>query len=255
MNKKINGVAKLARFAAATAFVIPALIIASASIALAQEDDEEIYDDAGISFDGLELIEASNVAAAYIDPEADFSVFQRVAILDPFVTFRSNWQRDVNRSRRRGRINTSDMERIKADVASLFKEVFTERLEADDGFEVVVFADYDVLLLRPAIIDLDITAPDMRTGGRSRTYIASAGAATLYIELFDSVSGTIIGRAIDRRASRIPGRAAWAGRVTNTAEARRMFGGWADILRDFLEQHYYEYEPEAEAEAESESEQ
>jgi hypothetical protein len=250
MNETINGAAKLARLAAATMIVLPVLIIASATIALAQENDEGITDDAEISFDGLERIEASSVAAAYIDPEADFSVFQRVAILDPFVTFRSNWQRDVNRSRRRGRINTSDMERIKADVASLFKEVFTERLEADDGFEVVVFADYDVLLLRPAIVDLDITAPDTRSGGRSRTYIASAGAATLYIELFDSVSGTIIGRAIDRRASRIPGRAAWAGRVTNTAEARRMFRGWADILRDFLEQHYYEYEPEAEAESE-----
>ena len=255
MDKKINGAAKLARLAATAAFVIPALIIASASIALAQEDDEEIYDNAEISFDGLVRIEDSNVAAAYIDPEADFSVFQRVAILDPFVTFRSNWQRDVNRSRRRGRINASDMERIKADVASIFKEVFTERLEADDGFEVVVFADYDVLLLRPAIIDLDITAPDMRTAGRSRTYIASAGAATLYIELFDSLSGNIIGRAIDRRASRIPGRAAWAGRVTNTAEARRMFRGWADILRDFLEQHYYEYEPEAESDSDSDSEQ
>jgi hypothetical protein len=252
MNITINGSLKLVRLAAATAIVIPVLFIASASIALAQEDDEEIYDDGEISFDGLELIEASNVAVAYIDPEADFGVFQRVAILDPFVAFRSNWQRDVNRSRRRGRINASDMERIKADVASLFKEVFTERLEADDGFEVVVFADYDVLLLRPAIIDLDITAPDMRTAGRSRTYIASAGAATLYIELFDSLSGNIIGRAIDRRASRIPGRAAWAGRVTNTAEARRMFRGWADILRDFLDQYYYEYEPEAELDSDSE---
>ncbi len=252
MNITINGSLKLVRLAAATAVVISTLFIAFTSIALAQDDDEGIYDNAEISFDGLVRIEDSNVAAAYIDPEADFSVFQRVAILDPFVTFRSNWQRDVNRSRSRGRIRASDMERIKADVASLFKEVFTERLEADDGFEVVVFADYDVLLLRPAIIDLDITAPDTRSAGRSRTYIASAGAATLYIELFDSLSGDIIGRAIDRRASRIPGRAAWAGRVTNTAEARRMFRGWADILRDFLEQHYYEYEPEPESDSDSE---
>ncbi len=81
MNIKIYGAPKLVRLAAATAIVIPALIIASASIALAQEDDEEIYDDAGISFDGLELIEASNVAAAYIDPEADFSVFQHNRIV------------------------------------------------------------------------------------------------------------------------------------------------------------------------------
>jgi len=232
MNKTINCAAKLARFAAATAIVTPALFIASATIALAQENDE------GTSFDGLERVEGSTVAMAYIDPEADFSAFQRVAILDPYVAFRSNWQRDQNRSRRRN-IRASDMERIKADVASLFKEVFIERLEADNGFEVVDVADYDVLLLRAAIIDLDISAPDRPTAGRSRTFTASTGAATLYIELFDSVSGAIIGRAADRQAARrAGGRVSWSSGVTNTAEARRMFGRWADALRDFLDQHY-----------------
>lgn len=131
------------------------------------------------------------------------------------------------------------MERIKADVASLFKEVFTERLEADDGFEVVDTADYDVLLLRPAIIDLDITAPDTMSAGRSQTFTTSTGAATLYIELFDSVSGAIIGRAADRRATRNGGgTVSWSSRVMNTAEGRRMFGRWADQLRSFLDQHY-----------------
>lgn len=216
----------------AVAVLAPALIVAATTSVLAQEDDE------GISFDGLEPVEDSRVAMAYIDPEADFSAFERVAILEPFVAFRSNWQRDQNRSRSRN-ISARDMERIKADVASLFKEVFTERLEADDGFEVVDVADYDVLLLRPAIIDLDITAPDARTAGRSRTFTASTGAATLYIELFDSVSGKIIGRAADRQAARrAGGSVTWSSRVTNIAEARRMFGGWADILRDFLDQHY-----------------
>ncbi len=154
------------------AVLAAALIVVTTTSALAQQDDE------GINFDGLEPVEDSRVAMAYIDPEADFSAFERVRILEPFVAFRSNWERDQNRSRRRN-ISARDMERIKADVASLFKEVFIERLEADDGFEVVDFAYYDVLLLRPAIIDLDITAPDVRTAGRSRTYSASGGAATL----------------------------------------------------------------------------
>jgi len=131
------------------------------------------------------------------------------------------------------------MERIKADVASLFKQVFTERLEADDGFEVVKEADYDVLLLRPAIIDLDISSPDTRNSGRSRSFSASTGAATLYIELFDSVSGKIIGRAADRQAARSTrGTVQWSNRVTNTAEARRIFRDWADLLRGFLDKHY-----------------
>jgi hypothetical protein len=185
-------------------------------------------------------VENARVAGAFIDPDADFSVFERVAILDPFVAFKSNWQRDQNRDRRgSSRISASDMERIKADVARLFKEVMIERLESDDGYEVVDGANYDVLLLRPAIIDLDVTAPDTLSAGRSQTFAASTGAATLYIELFDSVSGEIIGRAIDRQgARRGGGTVSWSNRVTNVAEARRVFGHWADLLRSFLDEHY-----------------
>ena len=174
---------------------------------------------------------------AFIDPDADFTVFKRVAILEPFVAFRSNWQRDQNRSRSRN-VRARDMERIKEDVATQFERVFAERLEAA-GYDVVEVADDDVLVLRPAIIDLDITAPDTRAAGRSRTFTASPGAATLYIQLFDSVSGDIIGRAADRQAvRRAGGTFNWSNSVTNTADARRMMAGWADNLVGFLDAHY-----------------
>ena len=204
--------------------------LASATIALAE-------DSVPTSFDGLEPVEGARIYSAYINPEADFSVFQRVAILDPFVSFRSNWKRDQNRSRSRN-LRTGDVDRIKADVANLFRDVFIERLEAA-GFEIVNNAGEDVLVLRPAIIDLDITAPDTRRAGRSRTYTASTGAATIFIELIDSISGDVIGRAADRRSARRGGgMMTWSNRVTNTAEARRMFGRWADKLVEFLGEHY-----------------
>ncbi len=197
-------------------------------------------DDADTTFDGLERVESSRVAIAYINPEADFSVFKRVAILEPYVAFRSNWRRDQNRSRSRN-VSVSEMERLKADVSALFREVLIERLEADDGYEIVDAPDYDVLLLRPAIIELDITAPDQRGSGRTRTMTTSTGSATLYMELFDSVTGQIIGRAADRQVIRNTGGNFWvANRTTNTGEARRMFASWADVLRDFLDQHYSE---------------
>ena len=196
------------------------------------QDDEE-----SISFDGLVPVEESRVYSAFIDPDADFSAFQRVAILDPLVAFRSNWQRDQNRSRSRN-VRASDMERIKEDVASLFKDVFEEQLEAA-GFEVVNYADEDVIVLRPAIIDLDVTAPDVRSAGRSRTHTANFGAATLYLELFDSLTGDIIGRAADRRgAGRSGGFGTVANRVTNRAAARREFRVWADKLIEFLSEDY-----------------
>ena len=196
------------------------------------EEEEGTFD-----WDGLVAIEESRVHAAFVNPEADFSVFERVAILDPHVAFRSNWQRDQNRSRTRN-IRATDVERIKEDVAALFKDVFTERLEAA-GYEVVNYADEDVLVLRPAILDLDVVAPDVRSTGRQRTYTTTTGAATLMLELFDSLSGDLIGRAADRRtAGNVGGFATNANRVTNRSNARREFRVWADKLVEFLDSHY-----------------
>lgn len=194
-------------------------------------------EEGGTTFDGLQRVEGAPVGAAYIDPAADFSEFRRVAILDPFVAFRSNWQRDQNRSRSRN-INSRDMDRMKDDMQSLFRTVFTQRLEAA-GFQIVNEADYDVLVLRPAIIDLDIASPDVQRAGRSRTYSAGGGAATLYLQLVDSVSGDVIGRAIDRAVVRsVGGHVGWSNRVTNMGDARRVMGRWADILVEFLTTHY-----------------
>ncbi len=199
------------------------------------------HEDMDTGWDGLVELDSTNVAAAFIDPGADFSVFRRVSILQPHVAFRSNWQRDQNRSRSRN-VSASDVERIKTDVANLFLEVFTERLEAA-GYDVVNYADEDVLVVRPAIIDLDISAPDTRNTGRSRTYVASTGAGTLFVELFDSLTGDLLGRAIDRRtAGRSRGFTVQANRVTNRSDARREFRTWADTLIEFLDQHYIKAE-------------
>jgi hypothetical protein len=196
-------------------------------------------EDANPQFENLVPVGDPQVAVAYIDPKADFSVFERVMLLDTFVSFRSGWERDQRRGTRGIRISANDIDRIKTRVSELFNSVMIESLEANDGFEIVSEPDYDVLLVRAAIIDLDITAPDTLSSGRSRTYTADSGAATLYIELYDSVSGQIIGRALDRQAARNPGSMMrWTNRASNTADARRVFRDWADKLRGFLDSHY-----------------
>ena len=213
--------------------------LALASILLAPLAAQADEHESEANWEGLVAVEDSNVAIAYIDPEADFNVFKRVSILEPFVAFRSNWERDHRRSRS-GNVSASDVERIKGDVASIFMDAFVEQLEAA-GYEVVNYVGEDVLILRPAIIDLDITAPDTGGGGRSRTYTKSTGAATLFMELYDSYSGDLIGRAIDRRAARTTeGFGVRSNRVTNRSDARRAFRAWADTLIEFLDQHYIE---------------
>lgn len=207
-------------------------LIACATNLHAQENDT-----AGQSFDNLVPIKETKRGSAFIDPNADFSIYQQIDIQKPSVAFRKNWQREQNRSRTQN-INSEDMARIKEDVASLFEQVFTERLKAA-GFTIVDATGEDVLLIKPSIVDLDITAPENRSAGRSYTLTTSSAAATLYIELFDSQTGDIIGRAADRQVIRSGARnLTWNNSVTNTADGRRMFGRWADALIDFLKSNY-----------------
>ena len=192
---------------------------------------------APLTFDNLVPVEGGRMQSSFLDPQADFSVFRRVAILNPAIAFRSNWQRDQNRSRSRN-VSRRDMERIKEAAARLFQQVFSERLEAA-GYTVTEEAGEDVLILRPAIIDLDVSAPDTRTPGMSQTFTTTSAAANLYIELFDGLTGDIVGRAMDRQVVRnAGGHLSWSNSVTNIADARRMFGHWADILVSFLDSHY-----------------
>ena len=215
-----------------TATLIYALCFALPLTAFAGED-------ANPQFENLARVDDSGVAVAYVDPEADFSVFDSVMILDTYVAFRSGWARDQRRGTRGSRISSTDMERIKARVSELFNSVLIDVMEANEGFKVVNEPDYNVLLIRAAIIDLDVTVPDTRQAGRSSTFTADSGSATLYIELFDSVSGQIIGRAIDRQSARNRSSVmTWTNRATNTADARRIFRKWATQLRGFLDSHY-----------------
>ncbi len=187
--------------------------------------------------DGLELVKNTRHSAAYVDPDADFSEFNRVAIADVEVAFRKNWLRDQNDTRASlsRRVTQEDADKIKAAVAEEFTRVFTEELEKG-GYEVVDFGGFensasDLLVLAPAIVNLDVTAPDTMSPGRSRTYTASTGSMTLYLEFHDSVSGALLGRFVEAKEIGDTGTTMQiSNSVTNKADADREFRQWAQKL-------------------------
>ena len=185
----------------------------------------------GVSFDGLTLIEHAEADVTYVLPEADFSIYNRFMIMEPEVAFRRNWQRDVNRGVRSTaqRVTTQDMDRMKSQMSELFLEVFTQELKVG-GFTIVEEPAEDVLILRPAIINLDVTAPNTTTANRSQTWVANAGSASLFIELYDSLTGQILARAVDSRSARTSTGFQWATSVSNRAEARNALQIWARTL-------------------------
>ena len=183
--------------------------------------------------EGMELLKQTRSRVTYAMPGATLEQYKRVALLDCYVAFAKNWERDYNRQVSIDRrISAKDMEKIKARLAEEFNKVFTKEL-TEAGHEVVDHTGEDVLVIRPAIINLDITAPDVGNAGWSHVIVRSAGQMTLYMELFDSATGAIIARVIDAKASD-RAFAFEATRTTNKAEADRILRGWARELASHI---------------------
>ena len=184
--------------------------------------------------EGLKLVpDTRDIAAVWAEPGANLSQYDRVYLVEPYVAFKKNWQREQNRGITK--VRTNDMDRIKIRVKELFMEVFSEELE-NHGYILATERAEDVLIVKPAIIDLDVQAPDVMSAGRSNTYATSAGAMTLYLELYDSETDDLLAKALDRKADRDSGFMQWQTGPANRAAAKRMMTPWAEALRKGLDE-------------------
>jgi len=187
-----------------------------------------------VNDEGMELVKDTDLATVYADPGADLSVYNRVMLLDATVAFKKNWKRDQNRGNSL-RVKDRDMVKIQEEVAAVFREVFTKEL-VDGGYSMADEAGEDVLLVKPAIVDLDVQAPDIQRSSVTRSFSESAGEMTLNLELFDSITNDKIAKATDRKQDRWRGRLEWRTSVSNRSDARRMMTGWAKALRSALDE-------------------
>jgi len=180
--------------------------------------------------DGLQLQKHTKQRLVYLKPGATFSQYDRVAILECYVEFRKNWARDYNSEHQslENQVTNQDIERMKSALSTEFKKVFVNELTRG-GYQVVDTTAPDVLVLRPALVNVDATAPDLMTANMERTVVKSAGEMALYLELWDSTTNTILARVMDAEADQQPF-AQPANRVTNTAAADTILKSWADEL-------------------------
>jgi len=204
--------------------------------------------------EGLNLTTNTKHRLVYVADDVDFGRYTKVMIVDCAVAFAKNWQRDYNRNERdlSRKVKDTDVTRIKESLAAEFKKVFTQTM-TDNGLEVVTEPATDVIVLRPAIINLVVSAPDIQSASRSRSYTADAGQMTLYLELYDGVSGAILAKLMDAKSdSRNAPMMMRQTRVNNIAAADRMLKGWATELAGHfgavtkIEEEPAEEEPEEE---------
>ncbi len=191
------------------------------------------------SYDGLSLLPDTGFGAVYMRQGADLSGYDGYGITPCQVAFKKNWMRDQNNSRINlsSRVTQKDVDRIKDSLGAACDKYLREALDKAPPYPLVdSFNDGEaVLVLRPAIINLDIAAPDVNTAGMQRTYTTEAGQMTLVLELLDGTTGEILVRVVDQERSRDTGRMQWTNSVTNESDARRILTRWANQLRKGLD--------------------
>jgi hypothetical protein len=194
-------------------------------------DDEDLAN-SDVTVDGLTVIKANRMTEVQVKNEVDWSEYTKYQIAQVEVSFTRNWKRDYNRDQRMlsARVTDKDMARIKETMAKIVHEEFENALQKKGGLSKVDEADSNTLLFKPRIINLDVYAPDTMTASRSTTYIRRAGQGTLFLEIYDAVSGEIIARWVDTREDPDRGYLDWANRVTNKGRATTIVRSWANRL-------------------------
>lgn len=179
------------------------------------------------TWDNLVLVPSKRLDLVYLLPGADFRSYSKV-MLDPTeVAFKKNWLRDYNTSSmgRMARLDESDMQRVMDAVRTEFGDIMAKACR-EAGYEVVQAPGPDVLRIRTGVLNLSVSAPDVPTAGRSRTFAQEAGEATLMVEVRDSQTNALLGRAVDRRIAGDTS-AFLRNSVTNRSDFRRLFQLWA----------------------------
>ena len=172
-------------------------------------------------------VPSKQLQEVYLLPNTNFRAYHKVQIAPTEVALQKNWLRDFNDQAMdlSGRLSDADARKITDMARQGFQDILAKAYAAA-GYQVVTEDGYDVLQIRTALINLTITTPDTKSPVRSRTFSADAGQATLVVEARDTMTGAILGRAVDRRIAGDNG--PWErNSVTNRADFERLFETWA----------------------------
>lgn len=187
------------------------------------------------NWDGLVEVKSKRLDAAFLAPGADFRPYTKLMVDPTQAAFHKDWIKNMNDRRDLSRMVDDQqaqgiLEAAKTNFADVFHEAFNKA-----GYTTVDKPGPDVLRVTPGVINLYVNAPDVMAPGRSRSYTANAGEATMILELRDSQTNALLGRVLDRRETRDTVGMSAANTVTNTSDFRLLFKSWAGICVKGLE--------------------
>jgi hypothetical protein len=192
-------------------------------------------DQSGANMEGLVEVKSKRLDSAYLAPGADFRPYTKLMVDPTQTAFHKDWMKNMNNRRDISRMIDSDqaqemLEAARTNFSEVFNEVFTKA-----GYAIVDKPGPDVLRVTPGVVNLYVNAPDLQAAGRSTSYTANAGEATMILELRDSQSNALLGRVFDRRETHESLGMQMSNRVTNIADFRMLFKSWANVSVKGLE--------------------
>jgi hypothetical protein len=197
-------------------------------------------EDAEVTHDGLTRVDRTIMDAVWVRKDVDLTGVTKIMFHSLGVEYRNvsgPYSGRAGMSTHQARSNRNEFQ-LDADTRALFEEeigtAFLEEFQSSTVFEVVEEPGPDVLGIHVGLLDVVSRVPP-ETVGRSRVFIDSVGEATLVLEIRDSVSHTVLARAVDRRAAQSQGSMTESSPPRNRAEVRRLGRRWGQILRDGVE--------------------
>jgi hypothetical protein len=216
--------------------LILAIILVGWGIAFAA--DEGVLKKGDMTTDGLMITKSTRFTQTEIKKGITWSEYTKYRIIPVEVSFRKNWQKDHNHRQMTlsQQVTEKDMAEIRESIGKIAYEELDKALMKKGSLTKAATDDSKTLVFKPKVINLDIYAPEVQ-GSQSGTinYIRQAGKATLFLEVYDSVSGEILGRWVDTREDPDRGYFDWANRVTNNERMRLVISIWAARLVEGLD--------------------
>jgi hypothetical protein len=183
-----------------------------------------------ITPDGLARVPSRSAGGVYRAPGAPFIQYKRFIVEPLTVDFVKNWRK------RHPEVSDREVRRMREEAASMFAKEFAHVLVDEAGYGMADAPGEDVLLLAPAVTELDVLAPENDLAD-TRSYTPRRPSMTVTGELRDAATGKLVGRIIVIEPGERFGinELRPANRVTNAHEMSIVFSRWVRMLREALD--------------------
>ncbi len=172
---------------------------------------------------------------AQVAATADFAHYKFVWVQTPEVTLEPDWVREHAHD-----MTPEDQQKMAATYGEALQKILIKQLTTNANYALGASLDAQTLVIKPQLMDLVVTAPELSAAGRTDVYVRQVGRARLTLDLVDGVSGAVIahlevaGETRDRAGEEL----VKADRARNRLDFRQLMRHWARDLQAFMQQKH-----------------